>query len=111
MANPETIQQTTLPLVSMTPSVPEAKDSQVGTESSTGRELMPPQAAELERAVEDAGKLVSVINACAAEKGDSPPSENAQLEAQRVWYADAVFRYRHCIASKTTGITFEEDRR
>ena len=78
---------------------------------SGARDLTSQQATELERAIEDAGQLVSTINDCAKEQGNSPPSPGTRLEEQHIWYADAVFRYRHCIASKITGVSFEENSR
>ena len=86
----------TLPVVQATP-------------TSKSRALPPRQAAGLEKAIEDAGSLVNVIDSCATAQGDIPPISTAPLEEQRRWYAEAVFQYRDCVASKTTGVNFEEE--
>ena len=75
----------------------------------TDRSLTPQQAAALDQAIEDAGSLVNVIEACAAAQNDRPPRRDRPLAEQRRWYVEAMFQYRDCAASEATGIDFETD--
>ena len=108
--NSGTFQEPTKPTIEHTPSALETQGGTVGADSSPARDLTPKQAAELDRAIEEAGRLVSMIDSCAAEQGDNPPTATAGLEVQKAWYTEAVFTYRACIASKHTGVSFEEVR-
>lgn len=107
---PEIAREPMQPWMNQTPVIEQAAGTMPvapGASPLTSKDLTPQQSTQLEKAIEDAGQLVSVINSCAAEQGDAPPSTRVGLEAQKAWYAEAVFHYRECVASRVTGVNFE----